>query len=302
MSRMTEVLAEAAWRMHRVATVDGVSEAVLRAAAGVFPAYDHASFWSLGRDGSVGPHSSTSVLALDLDTASVAAGEGPTLHSMRSAAVVAGSWLADNGSWPAYGPRAARSGVRCQLSVPLPEPNAGEETEGASCPATAISLFSTTVDVVAGRDVDLAQLFALHAATALARARDAEHAARSAGPRELVARASGIVEERYQVDEVSARILLLRTAHARGATVDLVADEIVAELGRHATTSESAPERRRRSPGAGVSARSVETSGPAKVAGWYRDGSDPRGHRYWTGDSWRPDGGTAPPFQRAPTR
>ena len=293
-SRAGDTLVEAVQHLRRVGSgtdVDDVVETVLRAATRVLPAYDHAAVWNLAPDGSVDFHATTSLLALELDTFSASVGQGPCLDSMRRDVVVPGSHIAQNNRWRNYGPRAGASAVRSQLAAPL------QIWAGSS--VAALSLFSTTQGEVVARDVEMVRMLVVHADTAFARAGNAA-ATPGAGKRNLlIAHATGILSERHQVDQQTARRLLARVARLRADPIELVASQLVTDVHGDCPDSDLAYAASASGGQDGDGDSTAHPAAPSSRAtnppGWYRDSDDARTHRYWTGTAWRvePDGETS---------
>ncbi len=143
--------------------------------------------------------------------------EGPCLDAVRDAQWVRTGELGTDARWPAWGPRAAALGFGSVLSVRLT--SRGE-------PLGALNLYASRRSGFVDSDqVGLATLFAVHAANALASARERTGLEIAMSSRHVIGMAQGILMERYGLDEKRAFAFLARlSSHQNRKLRDLAAD------------------------------------------------------------------------------
>ena len=158
-------------------------------------------------------------LAEEADELQYALGEGPCVETADR-----GGWLRSGNveadpRWPAWGPRVAGLGVRSLVSVAVTERDE---------PFGSINLYSDEPGGFADRDVvDLAVVYAVHAATALSSARLASSLQAAVSSRHVIGMAQGIVMERYNIDRRQSFELLRRLSSTSNVKLRDVAARIV---------------------------------------------------------------------------
>jgi GAF domain-containing protein len=156
------------------------------------------------------------------------AGEGPVVDPPGEGGWVRSGDVGADPRWPVWGPQVAELGLRSLLSVQLV--SAGE-------PLGALTLYARRRGCfVDPETVDLALLFASHAANALASARRLAGLETAMSSRHVIGMAQGILMERYRLDEQQAFAYLSRlSSHQnrklRDLAQDLVATRTVPEPG-----------------------------------------------------------------------
>jgi GAF domain-containing protein len=157
------------------------------------------------------------------DALQYALGEGPCVEAAAPPTEVA--WIRSGNvrsdpRWPRWGPEAADSGIGSLLSVQLLD---------SEKPRGALNLYSQDTGAFADHDtVDLALVYAIHAANALASARLATNLQTALSSRHTIGMAQGIVMERFGLDEHQSFELLRRLSSMGEAKVRDVAAHIVA--------------------------------------------------------------------------
>jgi hypothetical protein len=161
----------------------------------------------------------TDELAMAADELQFALGEGPCLDSVEQADWVRSGSVGQDPRWPVWGPRAAELGVGSLLTV---QAYAGSE------PRCALNMYSRTEGGFADRDdVELALLYATHAANALAAARLVEGLETAVGSRHVIGLAQGIVMERYGLTVDQSFAFLRRLSSTTNTKLVEVARSIV---------------------------------------------------------------------------
>jgi len=144
----------------------------------------------------------TDELALLADELQYELHEGPCVDSVERSDWFRSGSVAHDPRWPAWGPRAAAVGVGSLLAVVT---FAGTEPQGA------LNLYSRREDAFGDPlDVELALVFATHAANALTAARLVEGLEVAVGSRHVIGLAQGIVMERFGLSVDQSFALLQR--------------------------------------------------------------------------------------------
>lgn len=167
----------------------------------------------------------TSDLAREADGLQYALDEGPCLEASESSDWLRSGDLGHEPRWPGWGPRVADLGVSSVLSVAL---YARSERIGAlNMYAEEPGRFSDAYDI------DLALLFAVHAAHALASARLVTGLEVAVSSRHDIGVAQGILMERYGLSLAQTFDLLRR--------ISSTTNQKVADLARHIMDTGSVP-------------------------------------------------------------
>ena len=162
---------------------------------------------------------STDSLAVQADDLQYELGEGPCLDALEADWIRTGD-AATDGRWPGWGPRAVELGLSSMLSVRMVSTG---ETVGS------LNLYSTRRGrFVDPETVDLAVLFAVHAANALASARRLSGLETAMSSRHAIGMAQGILMERFQLDEHQAFAFLSRLSSHQNRKLRDIAGDLVA--------------------------------------------------------------------------
>ncbi len=116
----------------------------------------------------------------------------------------------DRDVWPAFAPQATALGYRSMLSTQL-----------SSAPGlhSALNLYAREPDAFDDEAQNIARLFSLQAATVLYEAGDAEHARRPMESRDLIARATGVLTERFRLGDREAFGMLVTVSRTTDTTL-----------------------------------------------------------------------------------
>jgi hypothetical protein len=175
----------------------------------------------------VGPGSSSTPVATDplavmLDRAQEAAGEGPCLHVARDgASVVRVDDLGSDTRWPRFGPRAVALGVRSALSYRL---YLGDDR---SHRIGALNLYAHRAHAFEGSAIGLGEVFAAQCATVLGSAIQMEGLRTALASRDSIGQAKGILMERYDLDATAAFDLLRKTSQDLNVKLSQVACTVI---------------------------------------------------------------------------
>lgn len=173
---------------------------------------------------------STSPVATSADLRQYELREGPCLEATECVSWFRSGDVGTDPRWPRWGPEAERLGLRSVLAVRLVTP--GQDTNGA------LNLYSPEVGAFADTEtVDLAQVYAVHAANALSSARLATGLQTALTSRHTIGLAQSNLMERYGLDQQRSFELLRRTSSVHNVKLRDVASAVVETgvlPGRHA--------------------------------------------------------------------
>lgn len=167
----------------------------------------------------VGP-SSPSVVAADRSQYDLQ--EGPCIDAATLSRTVLAADLETDSRWPRWGPHAAELGFRSILSAEL---HAGGRRIGS------INLYGSHARQFTAEDVDVATLFAGHAAAALASVDLREGLENALHTRTIIGQAQGVLMERFGVDADRAFSILRRYSQDENIKLTEVARDLVEARG-----------------------------------------------------------------------
>jgi len=221
---VSKALADASEALHTSATHGGLERtlgAIAEAAQHSVPGFDHVGVTVVQGDGAPTTVASTDDVALELDNLQYEFDQGPCMDALRRQRVVLAEHLEQQaGNWPRYAPRASEAGVRAQMGVQL---------ERSDTPLGSLNFYSMAASTVDPDAPRRAELFAAHAAIALAYARHIEDLTPA---REPIGQAIGILMERFEINEEQAMYYLVRVATAAELHLRDVAAEVVEQVNR----------------------------------------------------------------------
>lgn len=217
-ARIEAAIAEAARFVHAPATVEETLGAVARSALETVPGFDHVGISITHHDGRIETRAGTDDLVWELDTVQYELGEGPCYDSIRAGGVTVVENARHDRRWPRYMAQAAKRGLRAQLAIGLYR---DEETLGG------LNLYSTETETVDDDAIQIAELFAAHAAIALGRLRQETQLNEAISSRTVIGQATGILMERYRVDEHASFRFMLRASQDENVKLRAVAEELV---------------------------------------------------------------------------
>src|SRR4051794_16070955 len=215
---LASALAEAARTIGAGRDLASTLDTIVHVARDSLPEIDEVGVTIVHADGTVETKAATGQPVHDLDALQYEYGEGPCLHAIGAEPVVLVEHAGQERRWPRFMPRAVAAGVRAQLGLRL---FVDGDTLGA------LSLYSMSSDTLGEDTVQVAELFAAHAAVALGRVRREETLTNALSSRKLVGQALGIVMERHSLGEERALEHLTRAAEEAGVTLLDAARELV---------------------------------------------------------------------------
>jgi GAF domain-containing protein len=220
---LATALAEAARLINAPRSLEETLDAIVHAARNSVPGFDHVGISQAHGDGRIETLAATGQLVWELDAAQYELEEGPCVQAMREEPVVVAPDIKNDQRWPRYAPRAVAAGLLAQLAIQLYYDG---ETLGG------LNLYST-----ASREIDAdapvaAELFAVHAALALGRARNESRLNEALSSRQVIGEAVGLMMERYKINDQRAFQFLARASSTSNLKVRDVAQELVDEARR----------------------------------------------------------------------
>jgi GAF domain-containing protein len=216
---IADVLARVAREINAPTSLAATLDSIVHTARRSLPGIDHVGISVAQRAGGVATEAATGDLVIRLDELQYGLGEGPCLYALEAATVVRVEDAGHDDRWPRYLPEAVKLGLRSQLGVQL-----GIDDRTLGC----LNMYSTSVDRLDDDLLHLAELFAVHAALAMGRARTEEQLRTGMATRTLIGQALGIVMERYGMDGDRAFAFLSRASSVTNTKLRDVAAEIVA--------------------------------------------------------------------------
>jgi len=210
-------LTAAARLLHQPTGRDETLVAVARAARDTVPGVDGAGI-SVVTAGRLEQAVVTDDLARRLAEAQHELAQGPCIDALDGQGVVVAEHLQGERRWPQYLARARALGLRSQVALQLHD----EETV-----LGVLNLYSTSEDDVRRETVRVAELFAVHAGTALLGARHRQQMNDALASRKVIGQAIGLVMERYRLDDQRAFEFLVRISQSTNVKIRDVAAELV---------------------------------------------------------------------------
>jgi GAF domain-containing protein len=214
-------IAEAARTMNQHQSLEDTLQTIAEVARTSVPGFDNVGISTVDKKGRVRTRAAAGDLVADLDALQYRLGEGPCVDTLREAEIVVAPHLRHDQRWPRYVPGAVSMGVQSQLAVKLYLDEEG--TLGG------INLYSTLSEDIDPEAESQAELFATHAAIALGNARDRQNLNEALRTRAVIGQATGIVMERYQMNEDRAFAFLVRASSHSNIKLRDVAQAIVHE-------------------------------------------------------------------------
>jgi putative methionine-R-sulfoxide reductase with GAF domain len=156
-----------------------------------------------------------------IDAVQYETGQGPCIDAIAEHATVRTDRLsAETGRWPAFAAAAADMGVESMLAWRL-------FTTGTTF--GALNVYSSRPDAFDEDAVVLGELLAVHAAIALAGARQKATLRAALATRDLIATAKGILVERHHVDSHTAFQMLVKASQDTNVKLYDVAARVIGE-------------------------------------------------------------------------
>jgi GAF domain-containing protein len=213
-------LAESARLINTPQTFEETLDAIVRASLFSVSGFDHVGITVMHRDGSFETKAATDQVVWELDDLQYSMGEGPCVTAMREGQLVAVENIRHEQRWPRYVTEAVmRTGLQAQLAVHL-------EFNGKIL--GGLNLYSTSSASIDPHAAQAADLFATHAALALARARRESDLNAAIATRQEIGTAVGLTMARFGLDSERAFQYLVRASSTSQIKLRDIAQEIIA--------------------------------------------------------------------------
>jgi GAF domain-containing protein len=195
------------------------ADAVVAVASEVVPHAVHTALLVPVRRGRYDVRAANAQGAADASSLQLALDEGPVLEAGQTLNPVGNGNVPLDARWPVWGPRAEELGVRSALAVGM---RIGE------VPVGVLALYSTRPNAFTDADsVELASLFAVHAAQAYDAAATIAGLEIALESRHLIGVAQGILMLRYRLTIESSFELLRRTSSQTNVRLIEIARQVV---------------------------------------------------------------------------
>lgn len=227
MTHATEIaaaLTEAAQSINSHRSLDHTLDAIVRAAQQTVPGFDHVgisvvhgSGKGTGNGGRIETRAGTGSLVWEVDELQYKLHEGPCYDAITNGGVTVMEDVSTEHRWPQYVVEVARLGLRAQMGLQL-------YTADGTLGGLNFYALERGVDPDA---IQLAELFAAHAAIALGHARHEHQLKESVASRQAIGTAVGIIMERYRISESRAFQFLVRASSTSNIKLREIAQEVV---------------------------------------------------------------------------
>jgi GAF domain-containing protein len=198
-------------------TVQRVVETAVETVAGC-----HYAGVSLRRgNGRVDTPACTDDLVARADALQYELSEGPCLDAIRADELYVVEDLAKDGRWPRWGPPAAALGFASIVSVRLATPQAV---------VGALNLYSRERSAFDEDAVQVAYVYAVHAANALWASQEVEGVRTAMRSRHLIGMAQGILMERHGLTEETSFEVLRRYSQIHNVKLRQVAEQVLEKI------------------------------------------------------------------------
>lgn len=239
--RLGDAMSRVARQLHEEhGDVEATLQAITAAAVTTVPNTGSCSISYVVRRGAVEPRASTGPLPAELDALQQRLGQGPCLDAVWEHEVVQVDDLTVDERWPEFAAQAAERGVRSMLCFQLFV--RGDQLG-------AMNLYAADVGAFREESREIGQLFASHAAIALAGAEHEEHLRAGMRSRDVIGQAKGILMERFHLTALQAFGVLARLSQEQNRKLVDLAREL-AETGAMPTSA--------RAPGPGTTSTVVD--------------------------------------------
>ena len=212
-----QAFARLASELSQTVTVDQTAEQIVRFAMQTVDT-QYAGVTMIRRRGAFKTVGPSDPLVLRADLLQHALGEGPCIDVATTSRPIMSADLSADERWPVWGPEAVALGFLSILSAEL---HAGGRRIGS------INLYGSAVRQFSEQDADNAQLFASHAAAALAAVRLREELQNALYSRTVIGQAQGVLMERFGVDADRAFSILRRYSQDGNLKLNDVAKNLI---------------------------------------------------------------------------
>ena len=218
-SKLASVMAEVAKSTENLHSAEDALNSLVRAAKETVPGVHYASITVKHPDGRYDTVAATDDESVAADLLQYEYDEGPCVDAAGGYTLLNAIDLTSDPRWPRYGPdAAARFGVRSQLAYTM---FADQQTFGG------LNLYSKSAGVFDENALLLAEMFATQGAVAMGHARTFSQLQDALATRTVIGQATGLIMERYELDEGRAFAFLTRMSQTGNIKLRDVAEEVV---------------------------------------------------------------------------
>jgi hypothetical protein len=196
---------------------DAALRSLAASAAANIPGVDFASITLHRKDGMLTTVAATDPVAEQADALQYELREGPCYAAVTEERWVLVNDVGSSSECPRYAPRAVELGVHAQAALQLV--SNGERA--------GLNLYARTSRAFDRSTVEIAELFATHAASLLDYAEQVEQLSEALHTRTDIGTAVGILMERYGIDRDTAFAFLVRNASTDNIKVRVLAQQVI---------------------------------------------------------------------------
>jgi GAF domain-containing protein len=184
-----------------VEDLDGTLAGITIGAVGIIPGVDFACVTVVTKEGEVSTLAATDPAAGKVNAVQQQAQQGPCLTALWQDPTVRAVDLSTETRWPVYTAAARELGIGGVMSVRL---YVQDHVLGA------LSLYARSTEVLGDESMEIASMFAAHAAIAFAAAEEHAQLLAAIDSRDTIGQAKGILMERYKLTDRQAFSLLVK--------------------------------------------------------------------------------------------
>jgi len=229
LNELAEAVAASADAFVEPSRLDDTLQSILGSALESIKGFDRASLL-VSVKGEVAGRSWTDEVAERLDAVQVRLRQGPAVEVIDTPQTILVPELAHEQRWPRYVPEAVQLGVAAQLSARMQFDHTA--TLGS------LNLYASAELVFDDEAESLAEVFAAQAAVAIGGAMVVTNLTEAMESRKIIGQATGILMERFRIDEAHAFAFLRRESSHRNVKLR----DIAAELTRSVAESKAGHE------------------------------------------------------------
>jgi GAF domain-containing protein len=215
---LARVLSVVARTLQAERSLEDTLRAIVVSAIDTIPGAEHVGITAVQQKRLVQTVASTDELVGTVDKAQYELGEGPCLDAVWTHATFRVDDLTTDDRWPAFGPAALELGVRSILAFQL-------YVVGGDL--GALNVYSVEPYAFDDEAQHVGQLFATHAAVAMAESRRERQLSEAISSRDLIGQAKGILMQRHRVSGEQAFQILIKASQDSNIKLREVAGFVV---------------------------------------------------------------------------
>ena len=217
LNELAEAVAASADAFVEPARLDETLQSILGSALEAIKGFDRAALL-ISVKGEVAGRSWTDEVAGRLDALQVRLRQGPALEVIEGPQSIVVPDLAHEQRWPRYVPEAVQLGVAAQLSARM--------QFDQTATLGSLNLYASAEPVFDDEAESLAEVFAAQAAVAIGGALVVTNLNEAMESRKIIGQATGILMERFRIDEAHAFAYLRRESSHRNVKLRDIAAEL----------------------------------------------------------------------------